>query len=1129
MKRKVMLIGFCLTLLAMGLPQDVGAQNNGRVIKMEIKEERLTDALKHLEKVSGYKILFSYDDMNRFKVSNKVIKTHDIRHALNVLISSNPIEYQIDGQYVNVFLKETVSRTGAAQPRMQQADHEVEYSGRVIDATHQPVIGATVLVKGTGKGVATDENGHFSIALPKGRQVVLQFSYVGMKTATRTLSGSHDERGITVVMAESATLSEVVVNGIYTRKAESFTGAATTVAGNDLRRVSNQNVLQSLKNLDPTVYIADNLTAGSDPNSTPAMSMRGTSSFPTETTSLKSTYQNQPNEPLFILDGFETTAERVKDLDMNRVESVTILKDASAKALYGSKAANGVIVIETKRLAGTEARITYNGSIDLEMPDLTSYDMTNALEKLQVEKNEGIYDVNSAYYGGSGSATQQQELTALYNQRYKLALEGLNTNWMAKPLRTGVGQKHNINIELGDARNLRGVLNFTYNDVEGVMKGSNRRNISGDVSLSYRRKNLLFKNILSVISNHSSDSPYGSFSDYVKMNPYWQAVDSKGNVLRWAEVSNSVISNGANAIANPLYDATIGTSFKSSYQQFTNNFYAEWTIIPDLKTILRIGAQQKRNDVDEYYPANHSRFATYTKGTSLWNRRGLYVMENGKQTQLSGDLNVNYNHSFGKHHVFGNAGYFVSETKYQAYQHRAEGFGNESAADITFAHQYAEGTTPTGYASINREMSFLLAASYDYDNRYLVDLTERESASSLYGSDKRWANSWSVGLGWNVHNEPLLKSAKWLQLLKIRGSVGLTGNQNFATNEAIATYRYYTGMTYEGLTGAYLNAMPNPGLMWEQKKDYNVGFDFRAFGLSLSFDYYSADTKNMLTSVSIPTSTGFSTVKDNLGLVRNQGVEIKANYTPWQTKDGFVSVYGSFVYTKNRIVHLSESMREYNNRMLTLAENEKQTAPVLMYQDGLSMNTIWAVPSAGIDPQTGEEIYIKKDGTYTYTYDSSDMVAAGDATPKYRGNFGFNAEYKGIGLTATCTYLAGGQMYNSTLVDRVEDADMIYNVDRRVLTGRWQKPGDITQYKGYSSKTTTRATTRFVQDRNELTLSSISAYYEFPKFIYSKLYMQRLRFAVYLNDVATFSSIKVERGTSYPFARSLSFALSATF
>lgn len=1065
MSKKVMLVGLCLTLLAMG-GQDVSAR----------------------------------------------------AHSLAFLPERN------DNSEANQLQKrEKESPDGTSVLRTQQAAGKVTYAGRVLDESGQPIIGASVIVKGTDQGTTTDIDGNFSVSAKSGEAVTLQFSYVGMKTTTRTFNGKSDQKGLTITLADDATLQEVVVNGIYTRKAESFTGSATTVSGNDLRRVSNQNLLQSLKSLDPTVYIADNLTAGSDPNSTPTISMRGTSSFPAETSSLKSSYQNQPNEPLFILDGFETTAERVKDLDMNRVESVTILKDASAKALYGSKAANGVIVIETKRLAGTEARVTYNGSLDLEMPDLTSYDLTNALEKLQVEQYEGLYTSNS-------SVVTQQQLTQLYNSRRKLALEGLNTDWLAKPLRTGVGHKHNVNIELGDARNLRGVLNFTYNDVAGVMKGSNRRNISGDVSLSYRRKNLLFKNILSVVSNSSTDSPYGTFSDYVKMNPYWQAEDANGNVLRWAETGGSNLGYGNNGVANPMYDATIGTSLKSSYQEFVNNFYAEWTIIPDLKATLRLGAEQKRNDVNEYYPANHSKFAQYTKGTAEWSRRGEYTMENGKQTQLSADLNVNYNHAFGKHHLFGNAGYFVSETKYEAYQHKAEGFGNETAADITFAKQYAAGTTPTGYASINREMSFLLAASYDYDNRYLADVTERESASSLYGSDKRWANSWSVGLGWNVHNEPYMKWAEgWLKQLKIRGSIGLTGNQNFSTNEALATYKYYTGWTYDGQTGAYLSAMPNSGLMWEQKKDYNIGFDFRAFGLSLSFDLYKADTKNMLTSVSIPTSTGFSTVKDNLGLVRNSGVEIKANYTPWQGKDGFVSLYGSFVYTKNRIISLSESMREYNNRMLTLAENADQSTPVLMYQDGLSMNTIWAVPSAGIDPQTGQEIYIKKDGTYTYEYDSSDMVAAGDATPKYRGNFGFNAEYKGIGLTATCTYLTGGKMYNYTLVDRVEDANILYNVDRRVLTGRWQKPGDVTQYKGYDSETTTRATTRFVQNRREVTISSISAYYEFPKSIYAKLYMQRLRFSVYLNDVATLSSIKVERGTSYPFARTLSFALSATF
>lgn len=225
---------------------------------------------------------------------------------------------------------------------------------------------------------------------------------------------------------------------------------------------------------------------GSNPNSVPDMSMRGTSSFPTtESSSLRSNYQNQPNQPLFILDGFETTAETIMDMDMNRIESITILKDASAKALYGSKAANGVIVIETKRLTGNQQRITYNGSISLEMPDLTSYDLCNAFEKLEAERLDGVYT--------SSSANTQIQLDQLYNGRRKLALEGLDTYWLSKPLHTGIGHKHNLNIELGDSQNLRAILDLTYNQITGVMKGSNRRNISGDINLSYRHNKLLTK------------------------------------------------------------------------------------------------------------------------------------------------------------------------------------------------------------------------------------------------------------------------------------------------------------------------------------------------------------------------------------------------------------------------------------------------------------------------------------------------------------------------------------------------------------------------------------------------------------------------------------------------------------
>ena len=1077
---------------------------SGKKVTLNLESVTVKEFFDALRQQTGLSFVYNTEQTKTLKPITIHVKDETVDNVLRTVLNGTGLTYSMERDIVTI-------------SKVEQQGSKRIATGIVSDEEGYPLPGVNVIISDLQRFAITDNNGKFSIEVPQNTPCTITFSYIGMSTQQVMVNSGRNDVRKNIPLKSDTKLDEVVVTGIYTRKAESFTGSATTISNKDLMRVGNQNVFQSLKNLDPTLYIADNFNMGSDPNTTPSMSMRGTSSFPTtETSSLKSNYQNQPNQPLFILDGFETTAETIMDMDMNRIESITILKDASAKALYGSKAANGVIVIETKRLTGNQQRVTYNGSISLEMPDLTSYDLCNAWEKLEAERLDGVYTHDDN--------VNQEELTRLYNERKKNVMEGLDTYWLSKPLRTGIGHKHNLNIELGDSQNLRAIIDVTYNQVTGVMKGSDRRNISGDFNISYRRKNLIFKNILSILVNKSNDSPYGSYSEYSRMNPYWAATDKNGNLLRWVEFPDNIQTR----VANPLYNATIGTSFTSNYLRFTNNFYAEWYITPTWKATVRLGISQQRDKADDFYPANHSMFKDYTDEETLI-KRGKYILENGESNSISSDLNINYNKLIGKHTIFANAGFFISEDKSSAYQHTAEGFGNNQIADITFARQYAEGVTPIGYSSINRQASFLLAASYDYDNRYLADATIRESASSLYGSDNRWANSWSFGVGWNLHNEAFIKNLAWLKQFKLRASVGLTGNQNFDTNAALATYKYYTGISYGGFTGAYLSNMPNPKLKWEQKKDYNIGFDMRIAKLSLTFDYYSADTKNMLTNVSIPTSTGFAIVKDNLGLVRNSGVEAKANYTVWQNKKGFFNVYGTFTYTKNKIIRLSESMRAYNEKMMKMAEKADQSAPVLMYQDGLSMNMIWAVPSAGIDPQSGNEIYIKKDGSYTYKYSANDMVAAGDATPKYRGTAGFTAEYNGFGLSATVSYLAGCQMYNSTLVDRVENADITYNVDRRLLQGRWTTPGQQTQYKKFNSSTRTRATTRFVQDRKELNLSSISAYYEFPSSIYQKLYMERLRLSFYINDIATFSSIKVERGLNYPFARTMSFSLNATF
>lgn len=1110
---RLLLVVCCLSLSG-GLS---GAIQQER-ITLDLRDVPITQFFKEIEKQTPFRFFYKNSQVENLSNITIVVQDKTLSSVLEQVFEQSNLNYEITGNQIVIIQKES------------NQNKERVITGVVVDKNSMPLAGVAVVIPGTTKGVTTDENGKFSIVIPTEKYNRIGFRMIGMKDLEITLD---NRKFYEVIMEESSLqLSDVIVTGIVDRKAENFTGSASTISSKDLVRVGNRNVLESLKNIDPSIYFIDNFSQGSNPNALPQMQIRGTSSFPSDQSStgitLKGNYGNIPNMPLFILDGFESTVERIMDMDMNRVERVTILKDASAKALYGSKAANGVIVIETKKLLGDQQRVTYTGSMDISMPDLTSYNLANAEEKLEIERIEGVYSYPD-------NLEEQLKANKLYNERKKLIKEGLDTYWLSKPLRVGVGTKHNINIELGDSKSLKGIADFTYNKINGVMKDSYRRNISGSVNLSYRYKNILFRNIMTAISNFSQESPWGAFGDYVKMNPYWRSNDPEtGLLLRWAEASTFT--------PNPMYDATIGTLNTSSYLDFTDNFYVETRLSKYIKAILRMGVSAKRSGADEFLPANHSKFSTssYLNNEELKMKRGSYRLDNGKSSDVSGDLNVSYNRNLDKHFVFVNLGTFASESSYSAYVNVAEGFPNNQAADITFARQYAEGSKPVGLSSLNREISFLGTANYSYDNKYLLDATYRISASSLYGKDNRWAPGWSIGLGWNINKESFLKDSNIFEQLKLRASVGVTGNQNFNTSYAVGTYNYFTDYNYDGFTGAYLSNLPNSDLKWEQKKDYNVGIDVSVKGiLQLKADYYDSYTKNLVADVSVSPSTGFSIVKDNLGLVRNRGYEINANVNIWQRGQNFVNVYGSVASNKNTIKELSESMKAYNALQEKAAADRANNKPVLKYVDGMPMQAIWVVQSLGIDPMNGYEVYVKRDGSRTYIYDPLDLVVGGNQEPKVRGHFGLSAEYKGLGFSTTFRYLAGGQLYNQTLVDRVENIDINYNVDRRVLLGRWQTPGQNAlfkrlgtfQYEGdpLARQEKTRATSRFVQDRNELTWGSATIYYEFPKKILDRLSIQRMRFSVYMNDILVISSIKTERGLNYPFARTASCSLSITF
>ena len=637
----------------------------------------------------------------------------------------------------------------------------VAVSGKVTGANGEAIIGANVLVEGTTQGITTNVDGDYTLTnVPANATLVV--SYLGYKTEKIPV-GSKTRIDVTL-REDTAEIEGVMVVAYGTAKKESFTGSAAVVKGGELQKRVVGNVTKSFEGTVAGVQVA---SGGGQPGEAASVIIRGIGSV------------NASATPLYVVDGipFDGSLSAINPAD---IETMTVLKDASAGALYGARGANGVIVIETKRLAGNQELVTYTGSIEVSMPDLTSYNLCNAWEKLEAERIEGVYT--------SANPQTQVDLTKRYNALKAQVLGGLDTYWLAKPLRTGVGHKHTLSVELGDSRKLRAMIDFSYNNVAGVMKGSERTVLSGDVNVSYRKKSFLFRNILSVSNTRSDNSPWGDFGDYARMNPYWSAVDPQtGQITRWAY----------DEVANPMYDATLGTLDRETYTSVTDNFYAEWQATEALKLTARLGIAVKRSDADEFYPAKHSKFATSAyKSTSMLLRKGSYQLDNGKSSDISGEIYANYAKNWGRHYLYVNAGGRIAENTYSAYQHYAEGFPNSQTADITFARQYAQDKKPVGISSITREISFLGTASYSYDDRYNVDLTFRESASSLYGADNRWLSAWSAGVAWNLHNEPFLRDQDVLKQFKIRASAGLTGNQNYDTNEVLATYLYYTGATY---------------------------------------------------------------------------------------------------------------------------------------------------------------------------------------------------------------------------------------------------------------------------------------------------------------------------------------------
>ena len=1074
--------------------------SQNKMVTLHLEGVSLEEVIQSLKLQTDYGFFYNIDskDIKKMTSISVDVKNMALEDVLSQILRGTNLSYTIVNDVVILNARSAVVVNDSLGKNHMLV-------GRVLDMNKEPLPGVTVRLEKTNMGTATNFDGVFSFRLPvmNGRLIL---SFVGYKTKEVEFKLPSDTLKI-VLEEEVENVEEVVVTGYFNKAKESFTGSEVTIETEELKKVGALSITQALSAFDPSIRLAESLTNGSNPNVLPDITIRGENGFDLRANADDAT--TNPNAPLYILDGVEVSAERVYDMDVNRVESITILKDASATALYGSRASNGVIVITTIRPKSGQIRVSLNANYNISVPDLRDYNLMNAEEKLEYERLAGLYQ-DTDYL-------EQCKLDELYNSRLEEVKKGVDTYWLSQPLTTSLNQRYSINFEGGDEY-FRYGIDLRYDTDKGVMKQSGRDRLGINLTFNYNiGTNFFIRNDLAVDNVKAKNSPYNEFYLYANQNPYDRIYDENGKFVE-------KLSSGD---WNPLYNAHLAKKNTSTYTSIQDNFNIDWRIIPALRLQGRISYTRQFDKRDLFKSPESLDYSTETDPK----KKGTYFRSNSQSDKFDGNLTLQYNKVLGVHSLNVGVGSNLTESTEEGDSYTGVGFVNPNMIFIGAATSFKENSSPDGSYDKSRLVGFFGNVNYGYDNRYFLDLSFRTDGSSKFGRNSRFAPFWSVGVAWNVHKEAFW-SGDEKSSLKLRASVGSTGTTNFSSTQALTTYNYDFSKIYNGVFGVSLAGYGNPELKWQNTISYNVGVDMTLLKGLVTFngDFYIKNTENLLLPLTVAPSTGFSSYVENIGKLRNTGIEgrLRLNLIRDTQRDLRWNVTLSAFHNKSKITKLSNQLEEINKYANSDWYNQG-TVVYRQYEAGRSQTALMMVRSGGIDPATGNEVYIKRNGELTFEYDANDKVKCGDMKPTIEGNVNTNLTWKGFTLYMLFKYQFGAKAYNGTLASRVEGANPYKNADKRVLYDRWKEPGDHAKFRRIDDRTSPYQTTRLVFDNDLFSLSSVSLSYELPREISQKIYADRVRLMLSTTDVFRLSTIKQERGTSYPFARTFNLSLNVTF
>lgn len=1046
-KGRIRFLIVILLFVLVSVSTSVAAQSSG--IHIHLANASFEELFKEIEKKSTYTFLYKTETVQNKQRRNFQFSNRPVKEILEQVLKPEGMTYTIDDNVIIVKPDEQLQQ----KPEIHGYR---EIKGRVLDNEGMPLIGAGVMLTGNSTiGVATDIEGLFTLKIPATMErPVLRFTYVGMKTIERPVSDNMEVQ----MEALSTVLEEIVIESGYglVQKRSDMVGSAFQVDSKQIENLPAARIDNMLEGLVPGLVIGFN--SDSDNNTRPRFStrIRGEGSL------------TASSEPIWIVDGVriytggntnlitgvESAISPLSYLNPDDIESMTVLRDASAVSLYGADGSNGVILVTTKK--GRSAKPTFNVSINSGISHIN-----NSL-KFKVLNAEQYMTLAKESYLNRYAGTDPNMLFFPFQDVENNAYSQTNTDWYDVFYDTGYETELNLSFT-GGTDKVRNYLSLSYYDNESTVKGNNQQRFSVRINTDIQlHKRIKFS--LKSASSYNINKIFSPGSDYYEFLPIFSPYNDDGSFRLYNSLYTQD-SNGEAVIREYRFFNSVAEREENDFKQraFANNTSASLSLdlIDGLSLTSQFGLDYQ-NVLEHRYNA-----------MSNWSGRNIlddgkevgYAYRNNANT-LSWNMieRLNYNKVFGDHAVGTLLGFEAMSRENKNVSASGNTFVNDHIKEIS----YAVNRNGSSSQNIHHSASFIGQANYSYASRYYLTVNARRDGNSDFGEDVRWAQFGSAGIAWNIHNESFFKS-KVINQLKLKASYGTAGNSRLGGIQARGTYTY--GDSYNGQPASIMGSIRNKTLSWETSYITNIGASLRLLDrVSVDLEVYTKRTEDMLSNTAISLTTGQSAIDTNIGSMRNNGVELNIESENIKTEDFSWFTSLNMAHTSNKILTLNTARLGSTN---------------IVWREGYDKNTLNIVRWAGVNPRNGEPLWYDANGNITNVYSSNNAVPYKSTVPDLTGGISSNLRYRNIRFQMLMTYVIGGYSFSS--FSRSVNSDGLNIMDQNQSINqmdRWQKPGDIAlspkPYWGLSTYSTMNST-RFLYSTTHLKLKNIVLGYNIPK------------------------------------------------